>query len=140
MRRLMNADSQVAAHPEKWAIYSHLRRKTMKCSGSIFLLKSPRKISTRILAIIRLRPAGIAAFGLFLLVVSSIEAGIISTQQGRGTYILDEQPSAELSDALRAVSLDALARHYIEDAVQLGFSPEQAVEHLVQQANHSKDE
>ena len=68
------------------------------------------------------------------------EAGIISTQQGRGTYILDEQPSAELSDALRTVSLDALARHYLEDAVQLGFSPEQAVEHLMRQANRSKGE
>src|SRR5690349_22899759 len=49
------------------------------------------------------------------------EARIISTQQGRGTYILEE-PAPEIAEHLRSESLDTLARHYLEDAAQLGFS------------------
>jgi len=67
------------------------------------------------------------------------DARIISTQQGRGTYILEE-PAAELSETLRVVSLEALARHFLEDASQLGFTPAQAIEHLARQANNSKFE
>ena len=59
------------------------------------------------------------------------EAGIISTQQGRGTYILDE-PAAPLDENLRRASLDALARRYLEEAARLGFTNRQAVEHLNQ--------
>jgi GntR family transcriptional regulator len=57
------------------------------------------------------------------------EAGIISTQQGRGTYILDE-PLPEITEHLRGASLDALARRFLEEASRLGFSNEQAIEHL----------
>ena len=54
------------------------------------------------------------------------EAGIISTQQGRGTYIL-ELPPPETADRLRLESLDALARQYLGQAKRLGFSYEQAI-------------
>ena len=57
------------------------------------------------------------------------EAHIISTQQGRGTYILDESPP-EVVENLRALSLDALTRRFLEEASQLGFTPAQVVEHL----------
>ena len=57
------------------------------------------------------------------------EAGLISTQQGRGTYILDE-PAQPMTEQLRRASLDALAHRYLEEAAHLGFSPEQALEHL----------
>jgi GntR family transcriptional regulator len=57
------------------------------------------------------------------------EARIISTQQGRGTYILDE-PLPEITEHLRGASLDALARRFLEEASRLGFSSEQAIEHL----------
>ena len=50
------------------------------------------------------------------------EAGIISTQQGRGTYILDEPPP-EVSEAMRRTTFKALTDHYLADAARLGFSP-----------------
>ena len=57
------------------------------------------------------------------------EAGIISTQQGRGTYILDELPPS-VADDLRSVSLDALARQFLDEASRLGFTTEQVSAHL----------
>ena len=62
------------------------------------------------------------------------EAGIISTQQGRGTYIL-EMPPPEIAERLRLESLDSLSRQYLEQVGRLGFSVEQAISHLSQQAN-----
>ena len=59
------------------------------------------------------------------------EAHIISTQQGRGTYILDESPP-HVTENLRALSLDALIRRLVEDAAQLGFSTEQVIERIHQ--------
>src|SRR3990172_2383589 len=49
------------------------------------------------------------------------EARIISTQQGRGTYII-ENPSPEVSARLRQESLDALTHRFITEAFRLGFS------------------
>ena len=48
------------------------------------------------------------------------EAGIISTQHGRGTYILAESP-AENSAHLRRQALEELTRRYLESAARLGF-------------------
>lgn len=62
------------------------------------------------------------------------EAGIISTQQGRGTYIL-EMPPPEIAERLRLESLDALARRYLDEARRLGFSFEQAADHINLQAH-----
>jgi GntR family transcriptional regulator len=62
------------------------------------------------------------------------EAGMISTQQGRGTYIL-EMPPPEITDSLRHESLTALSRHYLDQAQRLGFNAEQAISHLRQQTN-----
>jgi GntR family transcriptional regulator len=49
------------------------------------------------------------------------EAGIISTQHGRGTYIW-EQPSAETLQNLRQQSLQALTRHYLSQAHRQGHT------------------
>ena len=49
------------------------------------------------------------------------EAGIISTQQGRGTYIL-EMPPPERTDKLRRQALEALTRDYLNEALHLGCS------------------
>jgi GntR family transcriptional regulator len=49
------------------------------------------------------------------------EARIISTQQGRGTYIT-EIPPPEVSEKLRHESLAALAERFIAEAFRLGFS------------------
>ncbi len=49
------------------------------------------------------------------------ETRIISTQQGRGTYITDV-PLPEVSERLRRESLEALARRYIGEGKRLNFS------------------
>ena len=67
------------------------------------------------------------------------EAGIISTQQGRGTYILEE-PAAQISETLRIETLQALARRFLDDAHQLGFSATQAIEHLHRQSENPSSE
>ena len=61
------------------------------------------------------------------------QSGIISTQQGRGTYIL-ETPPPEVVERLQLESLDALSRHYLRQTSRLGFSLEEAIKHLRQQA------
>jgi GntR family transcriptional regulator len=70
------------------------------------------------------------------------EAGVISTQQGRGTYIM-EKPPPELVERLRHEALLGLARRYIRDSLRLGFSPEelhQAVLSQIEQHDHELDE
>lgn len=49
------------------------------------------------------------------------EERIISTQQGRGTYIT-EIPPPEVSERLRHESLEALSQRFISEAFRLGFS------------------
>jgi len=49
------------------------------------------------------------------------EARIISTQQGRGTYIT-EKPPPNVSEKLRREMLDALTHRYISEAMRLEFS------------------
>jgi GntR family transcriptional regulator len=49
------------------------------------------------------------------------DAGLISTQQGRGTYIM-EKPQPEAGRKLRRETLEALARQYIGESKRLDFS------------------
>jgi len=49
------------------------------------------------------------------------ETHIISTQQGRGTYIM-EIPPPEVSERLRHESLNALTQRFIGEVFRLGFS------------------
>ncbi len=57
------------------------------------------------------------------------EAGIISTQHGRGTFILGKS-SPENSAQLRLQALGELTRRYLAEAAQLGFSPDEIGEVL----------
>ena len=73
------------------------------------------------------------------------EARIISTQQGRGTYIT-EIPQPEVTEKLRKASLSELTQRYISEAYRLGFS-EREVSQIVRdslklwkEAKHVKDE
>lgn len=50
------------------------------------------------------------------------EANIISTQHGRGTFIL-EPASEEESRRLRRKDMIRLLNHFLNDAVSLGFKP-----------------
>jgi GntR family transcriptional regulator len=54
------------------------------------------------------------------------EAGVISTQQGRGTFII-EPPRPEVRERLRRESLEALARRFLAEAHNLGFTSAEAV-------------
>ncbi len=49
------------------------------------------------------------------------EVRIISTQQGRGTFIT-EKPPPEVNEKLRHESLSALTNRFITEALRLGFS------------------
>ena len=57
------------------------------------------------------------------------EARVISTQQGRGTYIL-EIPPPETTEAMRRTTLETLTERYLADATRLGFSPEEIIKEL----------
>ncbi|HSF83486.1 MAG TPA: GntR family transcriptional regulator [Anaerolineales bacterium] len=58
------------------------------------------------------------------------EAGLISTQQGRGTYILDK-PSQETVQRLRQHGLESLTRRYLAEAAHLDYSPQEVAELMV---------
>lgn len=60
------------------------------------------------------------------------EMGLISTQQGRGTYVT-EIPPPESGEKLRRETLDALTLRYLNEARQLGFSKNE-IEEMV--SNH----
>jgi GntR family transcriptional regulator len=68
------------------------------------------------------------------------EMGLISTQQGRGTYVT-EIPPPESGEKLRRETLDALTRRYLDEARQLGFSKneiEQVVSNHLQSWSESR--
>ena len=62
------------------------------------------------------------------------EAGIISTQHGRGTFIL-EPPSEMNGEKLRQQSLARLTCRYLSEARRLGYSPEETREVFEQKWN-----
>lgn len=55
------------------------------------------------------------------------EARIISTQQGRGTYIT-EIPPPKVTERLRKESLEALTQRFISEAMRLEFSRDEISE------------
>lgn len=52
------------------------------------------------------------------------QGSVISTQHGRGTYILDPQPE-EGAARITAETIEDLTRFYIRKASYLGFNPEE---------------
>lgn len=60
------------------------------------------------------------------------EAGLISTQQGRGTYIL-EQPAPGATDTLRHEALAGLTRRWLADLARLGYEPGEAAAEAARQ-------
>lgn len=52
------------------------------------------------------------------------EAGVISTQQGRGTFLLEALPPAK-ARSLKQAALRGLTGSFLGDAARLGFSPEE---------------
>ena len=66
------------------------------------------------------------------------DSGIISTQQGRGTFIL-ELPSPEVSESIRQKALEELTRRYLADAERVGVSPAELEEVLNKQVRQWKE-
>jgi len=66
------------------------------------------------------------------------EARIISTQQGRGTYII-EIPPPEVSEKLRHESLTALTQRFITEAFWLGFSEREVSQMVRDSLKRSKE-
>jgi GntR family transcriptional regulator len=52
------------------------------------------------------------------------DAGVISTQQGRGTYILEQPPSAD-QKKMRRAKLQDVTRRYLDEVRRLGYAPEE---------------
>jgi GntR family transcriptional regulator len=67
------------------------------------------------------------------------EAGLISTQQGRGTYIMEKAPP-EVEQRLRRETLIALARQYIGEAKRFNFSDAEITQMLREQLKLTKGE
>lgn len=61
------------------------------------------------------------------------EAGLISTQHGRGTYVW-QRPSPQILNQLRLQSLQEMTRHYLSEALHLGFSLEEIRQAFYQEA------
>lgn len=55
------------------------------------------------------------------------EARIISTQQGRGTYIT-EVPHPKVRERLRKEALEELTKRYVSEAMRLEFSKQEVTE------------
>ena len=62
------------------------------------------------------------------------EARIISTQQGRGTYIT-EIPPPHVTEQLRRESLEALTHRFIREAMRLDFSKAEVSQMVKAQLN-----
>ena len=58
------------------------------------------------------------------------EAGLISTQQGRGTYVW-EAPSPESAELLRHETPEGITQRYLAAVAQLGYTPEEVATALV---------
>ena len=63
------------------------------------------------------------------------DADVISTQQGRGTYIL-EIPPPEVTEKLRQQSLEALAHRYLREALRLRSTPDEIVQTVQKQVTN----
>jgi GntR family transcriptional regulator len=66
------------------------------------------------------------------------ESGLISTQQGRGTYILD-RPGQEVQARLRQEGLTVLTQRYLCDAARIGVTPKDARQELEKQMQAWED-
>jgi GntR family transcriptional regulator len=62
------------------------------------------------------------------------EAGFISTQHGRGTYILGPVENGN-AEQLRRISLEELTRRFLKDAEMMGFSIEDISSMVKEQIN-----
>jgi GntR family transcriptional regulator len=67
------------------------------------------------------------------------EAGVISTQQGRGTYVL-EPPLPENAKRMREAALGAVTNSYLLEVQRLGFEPEEVEMVIEKLLGHWREE
>lgn len=67
------------------------------------------------------------------------EAGLISTQQGRGTYIW-ERPSDEKVGKMRQQNLEELVQKYTQELERLGYSAEELIAVFSSQIEHWREQ
>ena len=70
------------------------------------------------------------------------ESGVISTQQGRGTYVLEPLPP-ERATRLRKAALEELARSFFQEAERMGFELEEIVrvyEAMIKERNDTEED
>jgi len=61
------------------------------------------------------------------------EAGLISTQHGRGTYVWEQPPEAERR--LHEKSLEEITQDFIRQASQQGYQPQEILQAVEQEIN-----
>jgi GntR family transcriptional regulator len=66
------------------------------------------------------------------------QEGLISTQHGRGTYILP-LPSEQNGELLRHQDLEWLTRHYLNEAASLGYSADEVNQVLDKHINQWRE-
>jgi len=57
------------------------------------------------------------------------EAGLISTQHGRGTYVW-ETPSPEITQHLRSQGLHEMSGQFVQEALGLGYTPDEIAKEI----------
>ncbi len=67
------------------------------------------------------------------------EEGVISTQQGRGTYVLEPMPP-ERASRLRSAALEGMTKSFLEHAHQVGFKPDEVTTVLDELIDTWRDE
>jgi GntR family transcriptional regulator len=67
------------------------------------------------------------------------EAGLISTQHGRGTYVW-ETPSPEVAQQLRSQGLREMSQQFVQEALQLGFTPDEISKEIEKELTKQKEE
>ena len=67
------------------------------------------------------------------------EEGVISTQQGRGTYVLEPIPP-ERASRLRRAALEGMTKSFLEHAHQVGFKPDEVTTVLDELIDTWRDE
>ena len=63
------------------------------------------------------------------------EAGVISTQQGRGTYVLEGLSTVQ-AEELRRAALEGLVRSFLNDSARMGFGAEAVEGEVRAQIDH----
>ena len=63
------------------------------------------------------------------------EAGVISTQQGRGTYVLEGLSTVQ-AEELRHAALEGLVRSFLNDSARMGFDAETVEGEVRAQIDH----